>query len=66
MEVGSGWVIGMMDAIAQRPRAYEARAETQVVGERIELEAFLGVLETHVELTRDFIAFLAQRVLDQG
>jgi CRP-like cAMP-binding protein len=66
MQVGSGWVIGMMDAIAQRPRAYEARAETQVVGERIELEAFLGVLETHVELTRDFIAFLAQRVLDQG
>jgi CRP-like cAMP-binding protein len=66
MEVGSGWVIGMMDAIAQRPRAYEARAETQVVGERIELEAFLGVLETHVELARDFIAFLAQRVLDRG
>jgi CRP-like cAMP-binding protein len=66
MEVGSGWVIGMMDAIAQRPRAYEARAETHVVGERIELEAFLGVLETHVELARDFIAFLAQRVLDRG
>jgi CRP-like cAMP-binding protein len=66
MEVGSGWVIGMMDAIAQRPRAYEARAETHVVGERIELEAFLGVLETHVELARDFIAFLAQRVLDRS
>jgi CRP-like cAMP-binding protein len=66
MEVGSGWVIGMMDAIAQRPRAYEARAVTQVLGERIELEAFLGVLETHVELARDFIAFLAQRVLDRS
>jgi CRP-like cAMP-binding protein len=66
VEVGAGWVIGMMDAIAQRPRAYDARAETLVVGERIELEAFLGVLETHIELARDFIAFLAQRVLDRG
>jgi hypothetical protein len=30
----------------------------------IELETFLGVLETHYELARDYLAFLARTVLD--
>jgi CRP-like cAMP-binding protein len=63
-DVGAGFVIGIMDAIAQEPRAYEVRADTLVIGNRIELESFLGVLETHFELARDYLAFLARTVLD--
>ena len=63
-DVGANFVIGIMDAIAQESRAYEVRAETLVIGNRIELESFLGVLETHFELARDYLAFLARTVLD--
>ena len=66
MDVGSGFVLGIMDAIAQVPRSYSARAETVVVGARVDLAAWLGVLEMHHELAREFLAFLATSVLDQG
>jgi hypothetical protein len=39
-------------------------ADTLVVANRIELESFLGVLESHIELARDFLGFLATTVLD--
>lgn len=65
MDVGSNFVIGVMDAIAQRPHSYDARAETRVVGNRVELESFLAVLETHFELARDFLSFLARAVLER-
>jgi CRP-like cAMP-binding protein len=63
VDVGANFVIGTMDAIAQRPRAYSAVAETEVVGNRIELASFMGVLETHFDLAREFAAFLAREVL---
>jgi CRP-like cAMP-binding protein len=66
VDIGSQFVIGIMDAIAQRPRSYSARAETAVVGSRIELASFMGVLETHFDLARDFAAFLARAVLSGG
>lgn len=66
VDVGSNFVIGTMDAIAQRPRAYSARAETEVVGNRIELASFMGVLETHFDLAREFAAFIARAVLSGG
>ena len=53
-----------MDSIAQAPRAYEVRADTLVIANRIELESFLGVLESHFELARDYLAFIARTVLD--
>lgn len=65
MDVGSGFVLGIMDAIAQVPRSYDARAESVVIGNRIDLVAWLGVLEMHHELAREFLAFLALSVLDQ-
>jgi CRP-like cAMP-binding protein len=66
MDVGSGFVLGIMDAIAQVPRSYSARAESLVIGNRIDLSSFLGVLEMHSELAREFVAFLAFSVLEQS
>ncbi|MEY4582250.1 MAG: hypothetical protein RL701_6953, partial [Pseudomonadota bacterium] len=63
-DVGAEFAIGIMDAIGQQPRVYEALADTLVIANRIELETFLGVLETHYELARDYLAFLARTVLD--
>jgi hypothetical protein len=37
-----------------------------VVGNRIELESFLAVMESHFELARDFLSFLARTVLERG
>jgi CRP-like cAMP-binding protein len=64
MDVGANFVLGIMDAIAQQPRSFEARSETRLVGTRIELESFLGVLEIHFDLARDFVAFLSSAVLE--
>jgi CRP-like cAMP-binding protein len=66
VSVGSGFVLGILDSIARLPRSYEARAATEIVASRIELEGFLGVLETHFDLARDFIAYLAKEALDRG
>jgi len=66
MDIGSSFVLGIMDAIAQVPRSYEARAETLVVGNRVDLSSFMGVLEMHYELAREFLAFFALSVLDQS
>jgi len=65
MDVGSNYTLGVLDAIAQKPRSYEARAESLVLGNRIELDAFLGVLEIHVGLARDYLEILARAVLDR-
>lgn len=66
VDVGGNFVIGIMDALAQRPRSYSARAQSVVIGNRMDLSAFLGVLETHFDLARDFLAFLSRTVLDGG
>lgn len=63
-DVGAGFVLGIMDSLAQVSRAYEVRADTLVITNRIHLESFLGVLESHFELARDYLAFMAQTVLD--
>jgi CRP-like cAMP-binding protein len=64
VEVGANFVVGIMDSIAQLPRSYSATALSPVAGHQIELEAFLGVLETHFDLARDFVAFMSRAVLD--
>jgi CRP-like cAMP-binding protein len=63
-ELGANFVIGIMDALAQVPRSFDVVADTLVVATKIELEAFLGVMESHNDLARDFLAFLAHSVLD--
>lgn len=63
-DIGANFVIGIMDSLAQAPRSYDVVADTLVVANRIDLESFLGVLETHIELARDFLGFLAHTVLE--
>jgi CRP-like cAMP-binding protein len=63
-DIGANFVVGIMDALAQVPRAYDVRTDTTVVVTRIELESFLGVLETHAELAREYLAMLSQIVLE--
>ena len=60
------FVLGVMDAIGQQLRTYEARAEETSFGNQIDLEAFLAVLETHFDLARDFVSMLARAVLDES
>jgi CRP-like cAMP-binding protein len=64
VDVGANFVLGIMDAIAQEPRSFEARTATSIVGRRIDLESFLGVLEIHFDLARDFVAFVSNAVLE--
>ena len=63
-EIGANFVIGIMDSLAQAARTYDVVTDTLVVANRIELESFLGVLESHIELARDFLGFLATTVLN--
>lgn len=63
-EIGANFGIGIMDSIAQVPRSFDVVTDTLVVANKIELESFLGVLETHIELARDFLGFLAHTVLE--
>lgn len=62
--VGSGFVLGIMDVIALFPRSYQARAETDVIAYRIELSAYLGILEAHHDLARDSLALFAENALE--
>jgi CRP-like cAMP-binding protein len=62
-EIGANFVIGTMDSLAQAPRGYEVVTDTLVVANRIDLETFLGVTETHIELARDFLSLLSRSVL---
>jgi CRP-like cAMP-binding protein len=62
-DIGANFVIGIMDALSQNTRSYAARAQTLVVGHRVGLDSFLGVLETNFELAREYLAFLASNVL---
>lgn len=66
LDVGGNFAIGIMDALAQRPRSYDAVAQSVVIGNRIDVSAFLAVLEAHFDLARDFVAFLSRAVLDGG
>jgi CRP-like cAMP-binding protein len=64
VDVGQGFVLGIMDALGQVPRSYEARAETKIIAYRSELDSFLAVLESHFELARDLVAVVARAVLE--
>ncbi len=64
VDIGKSFVLGIMDALGQVPRSYEARAEAPILAYQSELEAFLAVLETHFELARDLIAVVSKAVLD--
>jgi CRP-like cAMP-binding protein len=64
---GPGFPLGALEALGERPRWYEAVAETPVVA----LQAHMGVLvdafEDHFDMAMDYLAVIAQstlRILD--
>ncbi len=58
--MGPGSVIGYMETLGGLPRAYQATAETRIVGMRGEPEAFFDVLEDNFSVGFAFVGFLAQ------
>jgi len=65
VDVGRGFTIGVLDVWGSQGRAYEARAETELIGFHVDFEDFLTLLETHVEVGIDILRSLAQSVLEE-
>ncbi len=61
--VGRDYVLGSMDSLGDRPRAYHARATTPVIAYRIDRDDFLAMLETHYQVALDLLAILATELL---
>jgi hypothetical protein len=52
-----------MDVFGDHPRSFRAVTETQVIGNRIEQEGMMAVLESNVELAMDVIALVSSQLL---
>ncbi|MEO8182971.1 MAG: cyclic nucleotide-binding domain-containing protein [Deltaproteobacteria bacterium] len=65
VDVGRGFTIGVLDVWGSEGRAYEALAETELIGFRVDFEDFLTLLETHVEVGIDILRGFAQSLLEQ-
>ncbi|MCG8416431.1 MAG: cyclic nucleotide-binding domain-containing protein [Proteobacteria bacterium] len=63
--VGDRYVLGVADALARQSRSYRARALTEYIGMRSEVETFLTVLEAHFDLAMDFLAVMARQLIDE-
>lgn len=64
VEVGHGFVLGVMETVSQQQRAYEARTETALIASRLDRQSFLPVMEANTDLARGVMANFAQAVLD--
>jgi CRP-like cAMP-binding protein len=60
--VGHGFTIGVLD-VWSGSRVYEARAETQLIAFRIDIEGFLALLEAHPEVGLDLLRGFAHDLL---
>jgi CRP-like cAMP-binding protein len=65
VDVARGFNIGVMDVWGARRRAYDARAETEVIGYRVEFESFLTLLESHVEVGQEVLRGFARTLLTE-
>ena len=61
--VAHGFTIGVLDVWGTQKRAYEARAETPVIGFRIDFEGFLALLEAHPEVGLQLLRGFAAELL---
>lgn len=66
VDVGTGAVLGALDAWCGSPRSYAAVAETQVVGYQTQTENFLAVLEMHPGLALSLLKVLAASLIEGG
>lgn len=61
--LGPGSLPGLIPALTGMPHALSARAETPVVGVRIDVDTFLDVLDDHFEMASGLVAHLAACLL---
>ena len=61
--VAHGFTIGVLDVWGDQIRVYEARAETPVIGFRIDFEGFLALLEAHPEVGLQLLRGFAAELL---
>jgi CRP-like cAMP-binding protein len=66
VDVGAGFVVGALDAWADVPRSFSARAETPVVCWRTPMEDLLSVLEMHPSLALRMLAGVASSLIATG
>lgn len=57
--IGSEYTLGFFDGVGRLPRAYDAIAQTKVVALRLEVRAFLDVLEDQFDLALSALQTLA-------
>lgn len=65
-DVGRGYTLGVMDVWGGHERAYEARAATRLIAYRVDFEAFLLLLEMHVEVALEMLRALVRGRLASG
>lgn len=65
VDVGAGFVLGSLDSLAMSPRSFSAVAVKPTMAFRTDLQAWLGVMETHHELARGLLGILASALLDE-
>lgn len=63
VDVGSEMVLGAMDAFADRPRSYAARALTPVSYSSTDRESFLAVIEMHPMLAMNMLRAMARGLI---
>ncbi|HYJ09439.1 MAG TPA: cyclic nucleotide-binding domain-containing protein [Polyangiaceae bacterium] len=63
VDVAHGFTIGILDVWGAQVRVYEARAETPLIGFRIEFEGFLSLLEVHPEMGLQLLRGFAAELL---
>jgi CRP-like cAMP-binding protein len=64
---GPGFPLGALEALGERPRWYDAVAETPVVALHGQVGALVDVFEDHYDMAMDYLALTAQstlRILD--
>lgn len=63
VDVAHGFTIGVLDVWGTQVRVYEARAETPVIGFRIDFESFVTLLEVHPEVGLQLLRGFASELL---
>lgn len=63
--VGAGFVLGILDGLADLPRSYDALAETRLIVQRMDVAGQLALMETHTLVAAQMTKFLARSVLEE-
>jgi CRP-like cAMP-binding protein len=64
VQVGAGFLLGSLDAMAADKRSYRATADSQLIALRMESARLFAILEMHPGLAGQMRALLARQLLD--